>query len=736
MAFELLDDEQPKRRAASANGGRFEMLDEPAPPKDTRTRSQKIAQGIGDTFAGAIRGAGDIGATLLAPADMIADALDGKGFSLESNRERRAAMDAALGNLGADTNSWAYKGGRFAGNVAGTAGAGSVLAAPVQAASAARWATGLEPLLTGAAQALRTGGFRAGELAGTGAGTAARALGGAVTGGVTAGAINPDEAFAGAVMGGGLPFVAQGAGRVASAVGNAMPEGVKNLARRVTGPVVSPQALDAQIDITLGRAGMDPADITEPMRRALRAEVENAMRAGREVDPVALGRLADFRATGIAPTRGMLSQDPGQITREQNLAKMMVQGEGAPNSLAQLQNQNNAALIRNLNDLGAARGDAFGAGQRALDAILARDADLGAGVRGAYDSARGIAGGDIPLERKPIIDGIFDALARENKMAFLPDNIGTMLNDISQGQIRRNGQTFDVPFNPMVVDNLKTMMATAQRGTQDGNQRAALSIARQVLEDAPFNVVRPPAAPGQLVNLADAGAGPAARGANEAAAPYMSALNDARSLARERFGWQDSSRVVRSALNDGAQPDKLFRENVLSGTVEDTRQFMRYAGEQETRDAVMAFLREKALGAGKGDEVAHFSSSNFNRALHSIGDRKLAAIFAPDELARLRSLGRASSLAQSQPVGSAVNNSNSGALVLGKLLDGALSNKIPIIGPNIGAPLRNIQIGIQQRQAQDLAPVLSRAAPAGQGPMGMGARGLMTAVPVWAAQEQ
>ena len=45
---------------------------------------------------GAVRGAGSIGATILAPYDMARDALDGKGLSLESNRQRRADMTAGL----------------------------------------------------------------------------------------------------------------------------------------------------------------------------------------------------------------------------------------------------------------------------------------------------------------------------------------------------------------------------------------------------------------------------------------------------------------------------------------------------------------------------------------------------------------------------------------------------------------------------------------------------------------
>ena len=81
-----------------------------------------------DVAAGALRGAGSIGATLLAPIDVASDALAGKGLTLESNRQRRADMDSALGTLGADTDSIAYKVGKVGGEIAGTAGAGGVVA--------------------------------------------------------------------------------------------------------------------------------------------------------------------------------------------------------------------------------------------------------------------------------------------------------------------------------------------------------------------------------------------------------------------------------------------------------------------------------------------------------------------------------------------------------------------------------------------------------------------------------
>ena len=97
-------------------------------PVEAKPEPRGFLRSAGDALAGAVRGAGSIGATLLAPVDIASDALAGKGFSLESNRQRRADMDAALSTLGADTDSLAFKGGKLAGEIAGTAGAGGAVA--------------------------------------------------------------------------------------------------------------------------------------------------------------------------------------------------------------------------------------------------------------------------------------------------------------------------------------------------------------------------------------------------------------------------------------------------------------------------------------------------------------------------------------------------------------------------------------------------------------------------------
>lgn len=200
-----------------------------AAPKPETSFLDDVKQGAGNVLAGAIRGVGSIGATILAPKDMLMDAIDGKGLSLESNRQRRAAMDAALGSMGAETDSFGYGAGKFVGEVAGTAGAGGALANGTRmglAMAGKSVPTALEPLLS----AISNNGFNAG-----GAGLATRTAGGAISGGVSAGLVNPEDAGTGALIGGALPGVVKVAGEAGKLAGNAISGAAKNTLGMTTG---------------------------------------------------------------------------------------------------------------------------------------------------------------------------------------------------------------------------------------------------------------------------------------------------------------------------------------------------------------------------------------------------------------------------------------------------------------------------------------------------------------------
>lgn len=192
------------------NGYDVSKLDAPAEPSLT----SKIGQGAGNLVAGAVRGAGSIGATLLVPFDMAKDAMDGKGLSLESNRARRQAMDDGLQTMGAQPDSLLYKSGKLAGEIAGTAGAGGLVA------RGAATIPGVAAAVPNLLKAIQTSGMSAGTTTGA-ANAITRATGGAIAGGASAGLVDPHDMAGGAVVGGALPGTLQLVGKAAGYAGKA-----------------------------------------------------------------------------------------------------------------------------------------------------------------------------------------------------------------------------------------------------------------------------------------------------------------------------------------------------------------------------------------------------------------------------------------------------------------------------------------------------------------------------------
>jgi hypothetical protein len=204
----------------SEGGKPWEKFATPEAPKGG------FLQGVGNVAAGALRGAGSIGSTLLAPVDIIKDAIDGKGLSLESNRQRRKDIDAGLETLGAQPDSMGYQGGKILSEIAGTMGIPGIVAKGAQAIGAA-------PKVV---SALNSGGFTLGTAPATTTlgkvGNAALRTGaGATVGAATAGYVNPDDAGTGAVIGAAVP----GAVKVAGEVGKGIKKGVTNALGASTG---------------------------------------------------------------------------------------------------------------------------------------------------------------------------------------------------------------------------------------------------------------------------------------------------------------------------------------------------------------------------------------------------------------------------------------------------------------------------------------------------------------------
>lgn len=199
MAYEFIDD-QPK--------GRYEFIDESVKPE--KSLAARAGQHGGNILAGALRGAGSIGATIMRPFETGAE-----------NDQRRQSMDDALQSLGAEPESWMYKGGKLGAEIAGTAGAGGVLA------KGASMVPGVARVAPGIIESLRTAGMTTGMApAATTVGKAAimgtRMLGGAANGGMSAAMVG-DDAGTGAMIGGALPPALAAIGRVGREAAKAIP---------------------------------------------------------------------------------------------------------------------------------------------------------------------------------------------------------------------------------------------------------------------------------------------------------------------------------------------------------------------------------------------------------------------------------------------------------------------------------------------------------------------------------
>ena len=168
-------------------------------PKD-----RGVAGMAGDVLAGALRGAGSIGATLMAPFDVIAQAR-GKESTFIPGRldDRRQQMTQSLATMGADPESTAFALGKIGTEVAGTLPIGGLIG---------RGVTAVAPRLAPLATAIETGGFRTGlpqatNVAQRAGNVALRAGGGAIAGGAGAAAVNPEDVGTGATVGAVLPTV-------------------------------------------------------------------------------------------------------------------------------------------------------------------------------------------------------------------------------------------------------------------------------------------------------------------------------------------------------------------------------------------------------------------------------------------------------------------------------------------------------------------------------------------------
>ena len=488
----------------------------------------------------------------------------------------------------------------------------------------------------------------------------------------------------------------------ANAVGNVGARGINAVKTALTPQKVIDQQIDQQLTLTLQRQGIDYAGLSERIKQGMRAQAQSAVANNQPLDPAAVARMMEFqRVPGVIPTQGMISQNPVQITREKNLAKIGANStDMGLNRLSNLESENTAALLRNLDDSGARNApDAFVAGQQGISALKRLEAANKGRIDALYSGARDTAGRSLPLDGAAWTRRANEALDQAMVGGALPADVANTMNKVARGEM---------PFTIEIAEQIKTRIGQLQRASNDGQTRMALGIVRSALDEAPIR--SPQVNPGNLPAVP----GTVPPSPQTVGQQSIDAFNAARGANREWMNQVENTPALQAVV-DGIEPDRFVSKFITGqgATVADVNALRRAASGspealQTIKDHLVGHLKNAATG--QAGDINKFRADSYNNALNAIGERKLSAFFSADEIAQLRAIGRVSNYMLAQPAGTAVNNSNSGALVAAKAMDAldAIAGKMPL---GLNTTIQGIIRGTQQRQATNIAPGLLQVQP-------------------------
>lgn len=249
-----------------------------ATARDGLTVAQEATKDLGKGF---VRGAARIGNTIINSASrpVVPDGpnpLINRDTQAPAVNLRNAERQAGLAAYDKEApTSIPYQVGDLAAQIAGTAGVGGALAAPLKAVAPALPLVGnVVGRLGNAIQSggMTVGGAPAATLAQGAGNLALRAGGGAISGGASAGLVNPEDAKTGAMIGGALPVVTKAAGLAGTGAG------------KIAGKALSGGGMSPEVKALATRAEQLGIDI--PADRLVNSKPLNAVAASLDYVPL------------------------------------------------------------------------------------------------------------------------------------------------------------------------------------------------------------------------------------------------------------------------------------------------------------------------------------------------------------------------------------------------------------------------------------------------------------------
>lgn len=468
--------------------------------------------------------------------------------------------------------------------------------------------------------------------------------------------------------------IAGGAGGTA---GLALGRGIGSVAGGVKSMLTPAAPIEMEVSAKLSQKGIDFGSLPQAVKEQVIKLGKKSMEDVDNLDATQLGRMADFNALGIKPTKGWLNRDPKQWWQENTLNTV-------DDQMQKRFVDANRSLLYGVRK-GAGDATDYQRGQVLQKSVSDYDAGLKSKADSLYQTARNTAGRDIPLDPHKFVNDASVELDQQMLGSKLPADTLSWFQKATGGK-----EPFDMGTAMQRLQALNGRIYS----TNDRAEAVALGIVKKHLinaidggESAAFNAspgMRSPGAAGQPFTAAQIGGpagaqggmvpfqgaiGPATGGASQAgeqAAPGIAeAFRSARSAAADRFRFQEASPLVEKILKGNYAPEDLpdivgkMKVDQLKGL----SQLERDRGVpimSSLQDAARAYIRDSATL--QGETGGSFTINGMRKALDKIGPEKGKALFGNDGWAEYQRILRAGGSIMNPPMKPAGSTTASNAL--------------------------------------------------------------------------
>lgn len=441
----------------------------------------------------------------------------------------------------------------------------------------------------------------------------------------------------------------------------------RNISDAATQAVMESVARVNGLDDTAAGAGrlVRPEDLQKsPLFASLAAEVDDALRQGTQFTPEQLDRLVQMRAVGANPMKANITRTPEDWATMENMRGMAKIAAPINNRIV----ENSRALVEYTEGLrsgtGARAASPYEAGRSVLEAVETKSKEMQDAVGALYEGIRKSVGDKVGLQPQRMLS-VLDDISDDAAADPLVSSVNRRMTRL--GLIDKEGQPTGKALDVRTAEELRKWIGNLS----DKGEPAIKRLKAMVVDALDDDVI-------------------------ETAGD--DAFKAARNAARQRFAEFEQGVLGKAAKGDLA-PDDFVKRHVIGAKVDDLKAMKKTLtvgtpeqvarGSQAWNDArgwVITDIMMKATGATSPEDVVgkQFSGQRFKKALDGLGLEKMAILFTPDEMNRLRTLQKASEYLTTQVPGSAPNYSRTGAAITERLAQ--LFPKIPLLASVFGGP--------------------------------------------------